>query len=381
VVPCAKCHDFTTPQGKKPAFATCTSCHQDAHAGAATLAGKSVDCAACHDVTGFTPSTFTVAQHRSAKYPLEGKHAAVRCAGCHRTDAAAPISRYGTARVIMRPGVGRCVDCHADDHAGQLANRPGQGECAACHTVAGWKPSRFDRAAHAGLRVTLDGRHGDIECAVCHGSRRPGLKPLATTASLGRAAVLLRPPETACTDCHLDPHRGRFAAGGERAQVNGCPACHDQAAFRPSTVSAESHRNFALKLEGAHRAVPCTSCHSDMRNLPALRSSLVGSGVSKAVLSLTAASACADCHQTPHGDQFASRKDGGRCDACHGVDAFVPASRFDHNRDANFALRGAHEAVPCNRCHLTDLASGKPRLTFRPLSGKCETCHGEKKGT
>lgn len=378
-VPCAKCHDFSTPQGKKPAFATCTSCHRDAHAGTATLAGKAVDCAACHDVTGFSPSTFTVQQHRSARYPLDGKHAAVRCGSCHRRDEAPPLTQYGSSRVVMRPASSRCLDCHADDHGGQLTSRGDRGECASCHVVAGWKPTRYDAAAHARLKVTLEGKHGEVPCAACHGLRRTGLKPLTTTVSFGKAAVVFRPPETTCVDCHLDPHQGRFAAGGESPAANGCLACHDQTAFRPSTVSADNHGNFALALDGAHRAVPCVACHADMEKRPVLRSSLVAATVASPALLLKAPRVCADCHQTPHGDQFASRKDGGRCDACHGVETFVPASRFDHNRDASFSLKGAHEGVRCDQCHVSD-TKVPGRLIFRPLSGKCETCHGAKRG-
>ncbi len=223
-VACAKCHDFNTTAGRKPPFATCTACHQDVHGGTATLAGQSIDCAACHDVTGFNSSTFTAAQHRSTKYPLEGKHQAVECASCHRKDLTAPVARFGSARVLLRPAFSRCRDCHADDHGGQLAKRPDQGECAACHTVSGWKPSRFDAQAHASLRVTLDGKHGEIACAACHGARRSGLRQPATTAALGKAAVLLRPSETGCTDCHLDPASADDSPrGATRAKPQGVP--------------------------------------------------------------------------------------------------------------------------------------------------------------
>ena len=55
----------------------------------------------------------------------------------------------GSAGVLLRPSASRCRDCHADDHAGQLAARPDKGECAACHTVAGWEPSTYADTAHA----------------------------------------------------------------------------------------------------------------------------------------------------------------------------------------------------------------------------------------
>ena len=72
--------------------------------------------------------------------------------------------------------------------------------------------------------------------------------------------------------------------------------------------------------------------------------------------------------QTPHGDQFDARKDRGRCDACHTVEAFAPAGQFDHDRDASFSLKGAHEGVPCNQCHPTDLEEWQPEVADLPTT-------------
>jgi hypothetical protein len=85
---------------------------------------------------------------------------------------------------------------------------------------------------------------------------------------------------------------------------------------------------------------------------------------------------CEGCHTNPHGDQFAHRQTA-TCESCHGVEAFQPASRFDHDRDTPFALRGAHEKVSCQGCHQqrTDV-TGRRMVVYAPLSGKCESCHG-----
>ncbi|MBI3635448.1 MAG: hypothetical protein HY216_04405, partial [Candidatus Rokubacteria bacterium] len=116
-VECNACHDPKTAWGPKPAFATCGGCHRDAHGGLATIAGKPADCASCHRVEGFRPSTFTVAQHRASTYPLEGAHVAAECAGCHgKRPAGAASAALGTARVVMRLPHGACTDCHADPH-------------------------------------------------------------------------------------------------------------------------------------------------------------------------------------------------------------------------------------------------------------------------
>ena len=84
---------------------------------------------------------------------------------------------------------------------------------------------------------------------------------------------------------------------------------------------------------------------------------------------------CRDCHENPHGKQFASRKDGGACESCHGVDSFKPASRFDHARVKTFTLEGAHARVACVKCHPTVTTEGKKMTLFRPVSSECVSCH------
>jgi hypothetical protein len=380
-VKCVDCHgNFSTPALKKPAFATCGACHKDAHNRTATLAGLVVDCEKCHAVAGFSPATYSVDQHRTSKYPLAGKHRGAKCATCHRKETApAQVARWGTSRVVLRPAYARCLDCHADDHGGQLAAQPAKGECADCHKVDGWKPSSYDRVKHGQLKLGLEGRHAEVECRACHGTDRKSLPLIANAARLGKATFLFKVPEIECTACHVDPHKGRFAEGGARAKARGCLACHDTRVFHPSTADIEAHQDFGFALNGAHRATACVACHEDMkRSGTAAKPTLLRAGTAFGPLRFETKKACVDCHENTHGDQFASRRDKGGCDACHGEDGFQPASKFDHDRDATFKLRGGHEGVPCNRCHPTDTRSGDPRrLIFRPVSGKCETCHGK----
>jgi hypothetical protein len=375
-VACAKCHDFGTAAGKRPAFATCTGCHADPHGGTATLAGRSADCSSCHDLAGFRPAVFTLDQHRRTTYPLEGRHQQVACSACHlKNPTGVARARLGAAGVLMRPAAAKCADCHADDHGGQLAGRAVTPDCATCHAVAGWKPSSFTTAAHDRLRLPLTGRHADVACVACHGPTRPGLPPLPPAAKLGRARVALVLRETTCSACHVDPHVGRYAAGGARPQPNGCESCHDTRQFRPSTVDVAAHIGYAFPLEGAHRAVPCAGCHAELKR-GGRTSSLIASGPPGPPLRLTVkAVGCEGCHLNPHGNQFAADSARGGCERCHGLDAFRPAARFDHERDASFHLKGAHEVVPCASCHVSRSAPGSPTVVYRPLSAACESCH------
>jgi hypothetical protein len=188
--------------------------------------------------------------------------------------------------------------------------------------------------------------------------------------------VLLALGKTACRDCHVDAHAKKTAGTGD-ALSRACTACHTSDSFHRTTVDVEAHAAYTFPLEGAHRAVPCILCHTELNHAPAART-LVGDprGVPDLPFSQRR-TRCRDCHETPHGNQF-TRKDGeSPCSACHDQVAFRPASRFDHDRDAAFALAGAHVKVPCRSCHPRGTDSqGRPQTLYRPLSGTCQSCHG-----
>jgi hypothetical protein len=245
--------------------------------------------------------------------------------------------------------------------------------------VTGWTPSTFTVAAHATTRFRLEARHVDIACGACHSVKRARLAPLPAAATLGRGGVRFRLAELECVSCHVDPHQGRFTPGGARPARGGCLACHTGRSFATSTVDVAAHGGYAFKLEGAHRAVPCVACHAELKR-PAAASTLIGVRWMGAPLSFTVrAPGCVACHDNPHGDQFAGRPGGGDgCDSCHGLEAFAPASRFDHDRDTKLPLRGGHANVPCARCHREVTGRGAVRLVrYRPVSTRCESCHGD----
>lgn len=337
-VECAQCHAAGNER-KRPPFGTCGTCHADAHAGTALLAGGPADCAACHDERSFRTSTYTAAAHAQARYPLEGKHRTVACNLCHKRVA---TPEQGSARVVLRPAFSSCGACHADAHQGQT-QKVSNGECAACHSVQGWDQSLLSPAAHAPLGFALVERHAEVRCTACHESRRSG--------------PIFRLGQKACSQCHEDPHAKRYPE---------CTGCHTARAFRPSTVDSSAHSEWRLPLEGAHRAVPCAACHPGL-DRPATGPALLSEGKPPAALSLQREEAdCAACHSDPHGGQFIAGRSLG-CEACHGVSSFLPADRFDHDRDVGFRLDRGHERVACTACHLQGRYRGAPT--------RCEACH------
>jgi hypothetical protein len=242
--------------------------------------------------------------------------------------------------------------------------------------VEGWSPSTFGVDAHARLQFSLGGRHAVIECRACHRSDDPQLAALTSGRELGSAGVAFDLGEPNCFDCHRDPHQGRFRPGGERPIEGGCATCHGLDRFRPSTLGAEAHGRVGFPIEGAHVRVACEKCHKQMR--PA-DSSATGSLAPGAELSpglFAADDECASCHNNPHGDQFAARRDGGTCESCHGSGTFLPATAFDHNRQSRFPLFRSHGKVPCNRCHeKRPDALGRLQAVYRPISLGCKECH------
>jgi hypothetical protein len=375
-VACARCHRTVEKWIDQPPFESCASCHSDPHAGLATISGREVDCAICHGVRGFRPSLYTVAMHAESPFPLEGKHRRVACEECHpKLIGERELRRAGSAGVQLRRPHARCADCHADAHGGQLARRRDGGACASCHGLDGFLPTTFGVTDHRKLEFALQGRHADVSCHACHGPDRPGLPALPGRDVLGPAGVQFRMEKADCETCHHDPHLGRFAANGDRPAGEGCLSCHDTGSFRRSRVDAELHRGFAFALDGAHAAVPCLECHREL-DRPLSPSTLVAGAVGPALAFRIERRDCRDCHEDPHGGQFSHREDEGACTACHGVDAFRPAVRFDHRRDSVFPLEGAHARTACVACHQpAEFADGNRGPWYRPLPHRCEDCH------
>lgn len=104
---CARCHGAPAadrPVQYRPLPMVCSGCHPDVHAGQfAPAASAATDCERCHQTSDWVKTRF-VHQPPFTAYLLEGKHAAAKCAGCHRV-------RY-------KPLPQECESCHSDFHQG-----------------------------------------------------------------------------------------------------------------------------------------------------------------------------------------------------------------------------------------------------------------------
>jgi hypothetical protein len=351
-VDCADCHkngDFKAPIP----FAKCMDCHKDAHKGQFRARAGGGECAPCHNVDGFKPSIFTVKDHASTKYPLEGRHISVACDKCHLPKG---LKNEDTLFKITQT---QCKDCHEDVHKGQFAGPPNQNRCESCHNLQGFKPARFSLARHKETRFPLTGAHVAVVCADCH-------KPVPANSTV---PVKYRFEDRTCTACHADPHNGEFR---ERMAVKradgsplGCEACHNTINWK--TLTRFDHSKTQFPLLGAHRGVACGDCHRP----PGIETSL------KNVDFRAAPKQCFACHKDPHAGQFASRKEAADCSGCHDAAHWKP-SRFDHDKRTPFSLAGAHQNVPCNDCHkLRREIEGVSVIFYKPTPRECKACHDQ----
>lgn len=388
-VPCAKCHaeeaqgttaaaapgqtppvkPATSVRWKGLAFQRCTDCHKDPHEGR-----LGDGCAGCHTVADWKKLSSKAQErafHERTRYPLRGAHAGASCAACHGPFRGVPAKYKGLA-------FGKCTDCHADAHLGQLARLAGEtrpaaersatsaapATCDACHTLDAWLPARFEAADHDRLEYRLEGAHRAVACALCH-PRDPRLEKRAAAFTKrekrGRPvkvslALLDVPRADDCRTCHRDPHAGQFEA---RLANDGCRACHNVESFR--TLRFDHAKDSRYPLEGKHAKAACGACH---------RPDAAG-----VVRYRPLATACSSCHADPHAGQFAAKGQGTDCARCHGVAGWKEL-RFRHAEPfTRFTLDGKHAKVACEKCHAAVKVAGAEVRRYRPVPTACEGCH------
>jgi hypothetical protein len=251
-VTCAKCH--LPPAGREQpvrftgiAFARCQDCHQDPHKGS-----QGPTCTNCHSTAAwhvFDEAFERSFDHGTTRYPLAGKHVRVACASCHHPERAVTkgiriaLTADTRRNAYPRPVGTTCQSCHTDSHEGAFRTSPGGSACDNCHTQDAWVPTAYDVARHnKDTRYRLEGAHAATPCFACHHN-----------AALGQQALTFRLPDQDCLSCHraTDPHGDQFPG-------RACDECHDTRAF---TIRSFDHSRTRYPLDGAHRKVPCASCH------------------------------------------------------------------------------------------------------------------------
>lgn len=235
-VDCKQCHKkrFSTPIN----FTTCNSCHKDYHQGDFTKQnGTSPDCVKCHSLEkGFDYSLYTLEQHQTTTFPLEGAHNATPCFACHvdEKEERWKFSELGTS----------CTECHQDFHQGYISKKyyPTK-KCETCHVNDSWRSVTFN---HSLTEWPLTGKHKSVDCRNCH-FEISGKNKLTTQKFKGL--------QTKCTECHDNKHGDTFAING----ITDCKRCHVTNSWFPKKFN---HNNTAFPLKGQHANVECKECHT-----------------------------------------------------------------------------------------------------------------------
>jgi hypothetical protein len=374
---CSRCHKGAAPAGASRTTgtgatitvrfsglsATCTSCHEDVHRGAAGQA-----CENCHTTADFRgPKPYTHAAPLAAF--MAGRHATAACRQCHGREAGAPAPP-AAAKVkgwTFKGLATSCATCHPDPHNQELGPA-----CERCHTVdeAGFAAGKF---SHGTAAFQLTGRHAALRCNQCHAPRAgaTGQPPSGARLSPARddsgRVLSFKAKGTTCAACHKDIHLGQL---GQQ-----CQTCHSPETF---SVPKYAHKDpKAVFFGGAHGAAACRTCHKpETAAFPAGRGTAVRfAGLNRA---------CASCHGPKDAHRGAL---GNQCEQCHTPVAWRSASRAFHKATI-FPLEGRHLAAPCASCHLAGVTKGTPTKCFdchwirrrddpyeTRLGNQCETCH------
>lgn len=101
--PCNSCHISENKWKFRNIGLFCVDCHKDVHENRFAINGVT-DCNRCHDSENWFPRKF---DHNLTKFPLDGKHAAVECAACHKT-----VTKGEKTYVEYKIGKFQCIDCH-----------------------------------------------------------------------------------------------------------------------------------------------------------------------------------------------------------------------------------------------------------------------------
>ena len=176
-----------------------------------------------------------------------------------------------------------------------------------------------------------------------------------------------------CGDCHKNvakdivEKRGYHGRLQEQKECKSCHTDHKGRDYKIVTLDTikfdHAQTDYALKGGHTNPKVKCEHCHK------------AGKKYSEAP------SICNDCHKKDDKHKGGLGTD---CAKCHVEKDWKTVSSFDHDK-TKFKLRGKHDDVKCDKCHINNKFKDTPMLcnachkkddTHKGKFGpKCETCH------
>ncbi len=378
---CSNCHTSFS-QGAQTQL--CAACHKDVESDITLSTGfhgkspevKASGCSHCHTdhigkdaiIASLDRETF---DHGITDFALRDSHTQATCNQCHLAE-----KKFSEAS-------GKCVDCHQDQepHRGALGK-----DCAACHKETTWSDTlEFD---HSTTDFKLQGAHKSVTCADCHvGEVYEGL-PTTCVACHRIQDVHQERFGGKCESCHVTTKWTEvrfdhdqdtdFTLNGKHADAN-CSSCHKTNVFQQEMASTciDCHEK-----DDAHNAslgTDCATCHSsdgwlqnirfdhDITNFPLLGLHVLAT-CEECHTDSTFSNAkvdCQSCHQT---QDVHKGNLGVKCETCHNPNGWA-FWIFDHNRQTDFSLTGAHDGLKCSTCHTPT------RAVTLNISQSCVSCH------
>lgn len=177
-----------------------------------------------------------------------------------------------------------------------------------------------------------------------------------------------------CLDCHteiqslINQRKGYHA--NQQVVNKDCFKCHSEHHGRKFDMirfdqNAFNHNLTGYALEGKHSRINCKDCHTADKitdqKIKQRKNTFLGLGQE-----------CLSCHEDFHQKTLSNQ-----CNQCHVMDAFKPASKFDHST-ASFKLEGKHKALDCTKCHKHTTKNGKDFQQFTNIpSNDCKSCHSD----
>lgn len=319
---CAECHTGWNTRNVKYDFPSlakqqCLSCHKDHHKDGLSAKFRGGNCSVCHDQNNWRIENFDHA--RVTGFPLNGEHAKIACAECHKQETSQKFSGLSST----------CLSCHKDFHGFGKETSTKLGaltSCQVCHNEADWHLNvKFDHNRDTSYKI--DGKHLEVKCFECH------------TQKVKDTRIYEWPQleKKTCETCHANPHKKNPAP----AFKNTCASCHVTAGWEvlDKANSRFNHDKMTrFPLTGDHAKLTCVQCHvRDGREVYKFADAKGGF--------------CSDCHKTPHTGQFRNELVRLPCKDCHNTFEFAQIS-FNHDK-ARFLLTGEHKkiAAQCIECH------------------------------
>ena len=282
------------------------------------------------------------------------------CLDCHQEVQSDIQNKHGLHGTLVAPGAMECSLCHSEHHGSAFALvSENSFSLAGVEDLAAFDHVMFD--------FQLEGKHLTIACQKCH--------ELAEIAVLEEGQRRYMGLSQDCVTCHEDPHKGKMKED--------CASCHGQSeAFDLVATFAHDER---FPLRGVHDEIGCVECHAkdDLYSVESI------GGINPPQWR-----ACADCHESPHAENFLATnyqrfpQEEQNCAACHLLEHtdFVAARAYctaAEHEASGFALIAPHDQLSCDQCHAAPPQDRSAQATLATYAARfpgrsaedCAACH------